>query len=262
MLPSGRAGHFAARSLETTAFQGFLPVHIRQEWQAISRAAGKNTLRMRWRRSSNLHRLLASEKWKLRGKLHSTVNHRMRNDFMTLSAREGTKKPQSLENQGIAALAQMERFELSHRLSQSTPLAGEPLEPLGYICKLIRLCPAMRLKQSWRRERDSNPRCLSTSLVFKTSAINRSAISPLGPSRQQAPCWAALRCITSDKYFTIGSRLSQAPSALILHFPCVPFAFSPIVQVLLTYLQTLPFPLTYSPFACIIKVGIHPFNRI
>ena len=31
--------------------------------------------------------------------------------------------------------AQMERFELSHRLSQSTPLAGEPLEPLGYICR-------------------------------------------------------------------------------------------------------------------------------
>ena len=30
--------------------------------------------------------------------------------------------------------AQMERFELSHRLSQSTPLAGAPLEPLGYIC--------------------------------------------------------------------------------------------------------------------------------
>ena len=30
----------------------------------------------------------------------------------------------------------------------------------------------------WRRERDSNPRCLSASLVFKTSAFNRSAISP------------------------------------------------------------------------------------
>ena len=29
-------------------------------------------------------------------------------------------------------MAQMERFELSHRLSQSTPLAGEPLRPLGY----------------------------------------------------------------------------------------------------------------------------------
>ena len=34
------------------------------------------------------------------------------------------------------------------------------------------------VEASWRRERDSNPRCLSTSLVFKTSAINRSAISP------------------------------------------------------------------------------------
>ena len=34
------------------------------------------------------------------------------------------------------------------------------------------------LKRNWRRERDSNPRYLSVSLVFKTSAINRSAISP------------------------------------------------------------------------------------
>ena len=32
----------------------------------------------------------------------------------------------------------------------------------------------------WRRERDSNPRRLSASLVFKTSALNRSAISPEG----------------------------------------------------------------------------------
>ena len=32
--------------------------------------------------------------------------------------------------------------------------------------------------RNWRRERDSNPRYLSVSLVFKTSAINRSAISP------------------------------------------------------------------------------------
>ena len=30
----------------------------------------------------------------------------------------------------------------------------------------------------WRRERDSNPRCLATSLVFKTSSINHSDISP------------------------------------------------------------------------------------
>ena len=39
----------------------------------------------------------------------------------------------------------------------------------------------------WRRERDSNPRCLSASLVFKTSAFNRSAISPC--------------CGTSESYY-------------------------------------------------------------
>ena len=31
-------------------------------------------------------------------------------------------------------MAEKEGFEPSHQLSQSTPLAGEPLEPLGYIC--------------------------------------------------------------------------------------------------------------------------------
>ena len=36
------------------------------------------------------------------------------------------------------------------------------------------------LKRNWRRERDSNPRYLSVSLVFKTSAINRSAIGQPG----------------------------------------------------------------------------------
>ena len=30
----------------------------------------------------------------------------------------------------------------------------------------------------WRRERDSNPRCLSTSPVFKTGSLNHSDISP------------------------------------------------------------------------------------
>ena len=45
---------------------------------------------------------------------------------------EHNKKHHDLE--GVVLYAQMERFELSHRLSQSTPLAGEPLEPLGYIC--------------------------------------------------------------------------------------------------------------------------------
>ena len=69
----------------------------------------------------------------------------------------------------ILHVAEKEGFEPSRQLSHPTPLAGEPLRPLGYFSMPV---------QFWRRERDSNPRCLSTSLVFKTSALNRSAISP------------------------------------------------------------------------------------
>ena len=69
----------------------------------------------------------------------------------------------------MTIMAEKEGFEPSRQLSHPTPLAGEPLRPLGYFSTSIRF---------WRRERDSNPRCLSTSLVFKTSALNRSAISP------------------------------------------------------------------------------------
>ena len=72
-------------------------------------------------------------------------------------------------------LAEKERFELSLRFTRTTPLAGEPLRPLGYFSTW--LANAFR-KGKWRRERDSNPRCLSASLVFKTSAINHSAIPP------------------------------------------------------------------------------------
>ena len=97
-----------------------------------------------------------------------------------------TKNCNPAFQQGCSSHAQMERFELSHRLSQSTPLAGEPLEPLGYIC----LCgwTSCAAQASWRRERDSNPRCLSTSLVFKTSAFNRSAISPREPAISIIAC--------------------------------------------------------------------------
>ena len=115
---------------------------------------------------------------------------RERPNWATIGLQHKAKSPETQSFQGFS-LAQMERFELSHRLSQSTPLAGEPLEPLGYIC-ICGYDQPSRLSESWRRERDSNPRCLSTSLVFKTSALNRSAISPFGPFRRQAPCWAAL----------------------------------------------------------------------
>ena len=66
------------------------------------------------------------------------------------------------------SLAEKEGFEPSRQLSHPTPLAGEPLRPLGYFSTA----------EYKRRERDANPRCLSTSLVFKTSAFNHSAISP------------------------------------------------------------------------------------
>ena len=68
-------------------------------------------------------------------------------------------------------VAEKPGFEPGRHSTHPTPLAGEPLRPLGYFSICI-----------WRRERDSNPRCLSTSLVFKTSAINHSAISPCKPA--------------------------------------------------------------------------------
>src|SRR5699024_10600064 len=46
--------------------------------------------------------------------------------------------------------------------------------PLGYFS----MSSEYAVLKKWRRERDSNPRYIAVSLVFKTSAINRSAISP------------------------------------------------------------------------------------
>ena len=79
------------------------------------------------------------------------------------------KRTETLYQSFSPFMAEKEGFEPSRQLSHPTPLAGEPLRPLGYFSTPV---------QFWRRERDSNPRCLSTSLVFKTSALNRSAISP------------------------------------------------------------------------------------
>ena len=46
----------------------------------------------------------------------------------------------------------------------------------------------------WRRERDSNPRCLATSLVFKTSSINHSDISPQAVMRNNDYSKTAFYC--------------------------------------------------------------------
>ena len=88
-------------------------------------------------------------------------------------------------------MAQKEGFEPSRRFTQPTPLAGEPLRPLGYFCKTYKY-----FMKIWRRERDSNPRYLSVSLVFKTSAINHSAISPV--------------CLNQQKYYMTDLYLCQA----------------------------------------------------
>ena len=93
-------------------------------------------------------------------------------------------------------LAEKEGFEPSRQLSQPTPLAGEPLRPLGYFSKAYKIF-------IWRRERDSNPRCLATSLVFKTSALNHSAISP---------------CVTSNQYYIRRTRHCQQEISKDTHF--------------------------------------------
>ena len=91
------------------------------------------------------------------------------------NGKKGQNK-RSSEKIRASFLAQKEGFEPSRRLPQPTPLAGEPLRPLGYFCMTD--CYKIRRKK-WRRERDSNPRYLTVSLVFKTSALNHSAISPV-----------------------------------------------------------------------------------
>ena len=84
------------------------------------------------------------------------------------------KKPQRLDVQGIAGFWRRSRdlnpgCDYSHySLSRGAPSATWVLLHVKLICSW----------ENWRRERDSNPRYLSVSLVFKTSAINRSAISP------------------------------------------------------------------------------------
>ena len=88
-------------------------------------------------------------------------------------------------------LAEKEGFEPSRQSPQPTPLAGEPLTATWVLLRgcVIRgrapdalMPPNMTMpgghSHIWRRERDSNPRCLAASPVFKTGSINHSDISP------------------------------------------------------------------------------------
>ena len=106
--------------------------------------------------------------------IFSKGQRRTKKPSLSIKSHAHNKRPTEtgeplLCQRALAFMAEKEGFEPSRQLSHPTPLAGEPLRPLGYFSMPV---------QFWRRERDSNPRCLSTSLVFKTSALNHSAISP------------------------------------------------------------------------------------
>ena len=66
-------------------------------------------------------------------------------------------------------MAEKEGFEPSRRYTRPTPLAGEPLRPLGYFS--IGLHASMKVAE---REGFEPPEPLS-STVFKTAAIDHSA---------------------------------------------------------------------------------------
>ena len=64
-------------------------------------------------------------------------------------------------------LAEKEGFEPSRRSTRPTPLAGEPLRPLGYFSK-------SGSEKIWRREWDSNPR------PFRVTGFQDRLLKPLG----------------------------------------------------------------------------------
>ena len=82
---------------------------------------------------------------------------------------------------------------------QPTPLAGEPLRPLGYFCRSNRCF--LYIKYVWRRGWDSNPRKL---------ALRQ--FSRLVPSTARPPLHLQKLCFTPKRisYDTIESKSCQA----------------------------------------------------
>ena len=69
----------------------------------------------------------------------------------------------------IQNVAEKMGFEPMRPYTNPNGLANRPLQPLEYFSVSAEI---------WRREWDSNPRCIAASLVFKTSSLNRSDTSP------------------------------------------------------------------------------------
>ena len=74
-------------------------------------------------------------------------------------------------------LARKEGFEPSHVVWTSTPLAGEPLRPLGYF--RVWICPHHRSNQKMAERVGFEPTDVCTSPVFKTGSLNHSDISQI-----------------------------------------------------------------------------------
>ena len=104
--------------------------------------------------------------------IFSKGQRRTKKPSLSIKSHAHNKRPTEtgeplLCQRALAFMAEKEGFEPSRQLSHPTPLAGEPLRPLGYFLVYFHVA-----------ERGFRPQCLSTSLVFKTSALNHSAISP------------------------------------------------------------------------------------
>ena len=92
------------------------------------------------------------------------------------------QKEKSLDPLKIKAflLAEKEGFEPSRRSTRPTPLAGEPLRPLGYFSRSELIGPS----QENGGESGIRTHGPFGSLVFKTSSLNRSDISPFETGRR------------------------------------------------------------------------------
>ena len=86
-----------------------------------------------------------------------------------------SKTPQPLGLQGFAFGGEGGIWTLA-RFNTSTPLAGEPLRPLGYFSKPVNGSRFKTVSSEflWRRERDSNPR------PFRVTGFQDQLHKPLG----------------------------------------------------------------------------------
>ena len=94
-------------------------------------------------------------------------------DSITTWTIQQQNRPESdsrrFSNGGVIGIRTLARFLDAYSLSRGAPSATWVLPQVG---------SADMKERKWRREWDSNPRHIAVSLVFKTSSLNRSDISP------------------------------------------------------------------------------------